>query len=121
MSATIGIVDAYVVALVHRMEIEALEEGGFVATVPEARGIIADGDTLPQCIEDLVARLERWVRDWSTRGVELPVVDGINLNTPENRALVGYHKGSEPRPVAGEFFEDSESFLADMERRARSA
>ena len=121
MTATTTIVEDYLIALLPHMRMERLEEGGFVATVPEARGVIANADTPPECMTALYESLERWVKDWSARGLKLPVVDGIDLNTPENRELITYHEGGEPEATAGPVFDNEEDFLQYLSGKTRPA
>lgn len=114
MAATKSIVEDYLVGLLPHVRMERLEEGGFVATVPEAPGVIADGDTPLECITDLYERLERWVKGWSAKGCELPAVAGIDLNTPENRTLASYHDGGEAAAPSGLVFDSDEAFLEHL-------
>lgn len=120
MTATTTIVEDYLIGLLPHVRIERLDEGGFVATVPEAPGEIADGDTPPECITDLYERLECWVKDWSRRGLPLPVVQGIDLNTPENRALVACHDVGVAMPESGPVFEDGDAFIRYLTELRRS-
>lgn len=120
MKATTTIVEDYLIAMLPHLRMERLEEGGFVATVPEAPGVIADGDTPPECIADLYERLESWVNDWSARGLPLPVLQGIDLNTPENRALVARHHGGVTEQESGPIFEDGDAFLRYLSDRRHS-
>lgn len=112
MPPTTSIVDAYCAAMLRRANFEALEEGGFAATVPEAPGIVAGADTLEECATDLLERSERWIKLCAAKGYPLPAIDGIDLNTPEAQALVKYHQGGEPRPVTGRFFADENELEA---------
>jgi len=118
---TTSIVDAYRAALLHRAAVEPLEEGGFAATVPDAPGIVADGDTLEGCVVDLLQRLERWIKFWAANGYPLPVIDGIDLNSDEGRALVHYHAGGEPAGVAGRFFADEHQLEAAFDEWDKAA
>ena len=112
------IVDAYVRAIARRALPERLEEGGFVATVPDAFGIVASGDDLVECGTDLYQRLEQWVFRRLSQGERLPVVGGIDLNAEKERAIVAYRPApppSEPRL----FFENEEAldeFFAKLDR-----
>jgi hypothetical protein len=91
-----SIVDDYVLAATLRARSERAEHGTIVLTVPEFPGLVACGSDGRETLNELYRRLERLVLNSVKRGVPLPVLvrsDGtsIDLNTPENRALVAHH------------------------------
>ena len=59
---------------------EELEDGTFGATIPPCWGVIALGNTLPECKEELQSVLEEWMLTGFKLGDELPVISGIDLN-----------------------------------------
>lgn len=120
MTATKTIVEDYLIGLLPHMRMERLDEGGFVATIPEAPGVVADGDTPLECLTDLYERLERWVVDWSRQGLLLPVVGDINLNSPENRALVASHEGGEAASPSGPVFSGGDAFIEFLSEQGHS-
>jgi len=59
---------------------EKLEDGTFSGRIPQCPGIIAFGETLYQCQEELRSTLEGWLIVKIRHGDRLPVIGGINLN-----------------------------------------
>ena len=59
---------------------EDLEDGTFGATIPPCWGVIAFGNTMPECQEELQSVLEEWMLTGFKLGDELPVIAGIDLN-----------------------------------------
>jgi predicted RNase H-like HicB family nuclease len=67
--------------------IEPLGDGGFVGRVPGLDGVIAFADTERECVVEVYSVVEDWARFRIQRGLHLPVVADIDLNTEENRQL----------------------------------
>lgn len=61
---------------------EDLGDGTYGGTILPCWGVIAFGDTLPECQEELRSALEDWMLTGLRWGHELPVVAGIDLNVP---------------------------------------
>ena len=61
---------------------EDLGDGAFGGTIPPCWGVIAFGDTVAECKEELRSVLEDWMLMGLRWGDELPVVAGIDLNVP---------------------------------------
>ena len=59
---------------------EELDEGTLGATIPPCWGVIAFGNTMPECKEELQSVLEDWLLTGLRWGDEIPVVAGIDLN-----------------------------------------
>ena len=59
---------------------EKLEDGTYSEKIPQAPGVIAFGETLYQCQEELKSVLEGWLIVKIRHGDKLPVIGGINLN-----------------------------------------
>ena len=59
---------------------EKLEDGTFSGRIPQCPGIIAFGETLYQCQDELRSTLEGWLIVKIRHGDRLPVIGGINLN-----------------------------------------
>ncbi|TAE23238.1 MAG: type II toxin-antitoxin system HicB family antitoxin [Cytophagales bacterium] len=57
-----------------------VEEGMFYGEIPGFDGIVAYGDTLESCREQLIEVLEGWIIVGIRHGHALPVVDEIDLN-----------------------------------------
>jgi predicted RNase H-like HicB family nuclease len=59
---------------------EKLEDGTYSGKIPKFPGVIAFGETLYQCQEELRSVLEGWLIVKIRHGDKLPVIGGINLN-----------------------------------------
>jgi len=116
----ITIVEDYCWRLAHSAMVAPLDEGGVVATVPGVPGVIASGDTLKECFLDLFRRLEDWVSTLLQNGWTLPVVDGIDLNSEEGRALARYHE-ARINPSGGPPAASNEEFLAYLDALVEQA
>lgn len=57
-----------------------LEEGIFYGEIPGFQGVLAYGDTLEACREQLQEVLEGWLIVGIRHGDTLPIVGDINLN-----------------------------------------
>ena len=59
---------------------EKLEDGTYSGKILQCRGVIAFGETLYQCQEELRSVLEGWLIVKIRHGDKLPVIGRINLN-----------------------------------------
>jgi len=57
-----------------RLEIEPLEEGGFVATSPDVPGLVAEGRTVTECAEIAQGLARKIVESCLEHGDPLPAV-----------------------------------------------
>lgn len=85
------IVEDFLIAAARRAVIEPQEDGTMAAVVPECPGVIAFGNDAHECFQDLLRRLNDWVRVSLELGNPLPVIDGIDLNIDAGRLLASYH------------------------------
>lgn len=67
---------------------EELEENSFAGRIPPCLGVVAFGNTLPECQEELRSVLEDWMLVCFRMGDTLPVVAGIDLNLEHLREPV---------------------------------
>ena len=51
----------YIQAALIQAEYDTLEDGSYVVTVPGLQGVIAIGDTLEECHNDLIEVIEEWI------------------------------------------------------------
>ena len=70
----------YIDAAMNQASYESMENGRFFGCIPVCRGVWADGDTLESCRATLSEVLQDWILIRVRHGLELPVVDGIDLN-----------------------------------------
>jgi len=59
---------------------DKLEDGSFSGKIPQCPGVIALGETLYQCEQELKSSLEGWLIVKIRYGDKLPVIKRINLN-----------------------------------------
>ena len=86
------VVENYVAAAIELAEVTRLESGTFAATVPGCPGIVACGEDVHLCAEELYRRLQQWALVSLTRGNRLPMIGGIDLNADRDRILATYGK-----------------------------
>ena len=59
---------------------DKLEDGTFSGKIPSCKGVVAFGNALRECEEELRATLEDWILVGLKLGHPLPVIGGIDLN-----------------------------------------
>jgi predicted RNase H-like HicB family nuclease len=74
------VLTGYVGQLMDQALYDKLEDGTFTGRIPECKGVIAFGNTLRQCEDELCSTLEDWVLVGLKLGHHLPVIKGIDLN-----------------------------------------
>ena len=70
----------YIQSALRHAHYELMEDGRFFATIPECRGLWADGATLEESRDELRGALQCWMMLGMRHGDELPVIDDIDLN-----------------------------------------
>jgi len=71
---------------------EKLEDDTYSGKIPQCPGVIAFGETLYKCQEELRSVLEGWLIVKIRHGDRLPVIGGINLNSrmPASKDMVAH-------------------------------
>ncbi len=69
----------YVEAALGRARYDKLEDGTFCAEVPRLRGVIATGQTLEECRNQLADVVEEWVLVRVARGLAVPPLGRIEV------------------------------------------
>jgi len=59
---------------------DKLEDGTFTGKIPQCQGVVAFGESLFQCEQELRSSLEGWLIVKIRHGDKLPVIGKINLN-----------------------------------------
>ena len=59
---------------------DKLEDGTFTGQIPPCKGVVAFGDTLSECQDELRSTLEDWIFVGLKLAHSLPVIAGIDLN-----------------------------------------
>lgn len=70
----------YIQAALRHAKYEPLEDGTYMATVADLRGVIAVGETIEECRDDLIGAIEGWVVLGLRLGHSIPSIDGIDIN-----------------------------------------
>ncbi len=70
----------YIQAAMGHAEFEKMEDGRYFGTIPPCKCLWADGDTADRCREELQSTLEDWMIVRLQRGLDLPMIDGIDIN-----------------------------------------
>jgi predicted RNase H-like HicB family nuclease len=70
----------YITQAMRKAVYEKLEDGTYSGKIRQCPGVIAFGETLYQCQEELRSVLEGWLIVKIRHGDKLPVMGGINLN-----------------------------------------
>jgi len=67
---------------------DKLDDGAFAGRIPLCQGVIAFGETLRACEDELRSTLEDWILVGLKLGHPLPVIAGIDLNrSPEHEPV----------------------------------
>ena len=66
----------YIDRALHRASYERLDDGTFVAEVPDLPGVIANAPTLEACRDQLAEVVEEWVLVRVARQLQVPPLDG---------------------------------------------
>jgi predicted RNase H-like HicB family nuclease len=73
---------------------DKLVDGTYSGKIPQCPGVVAFGETLYQCQQELKSSLEGWLLVKIRHGDRLPVISRIDLN----KKMPDYHDGA---PVHG--------------------
>ena len=75
----------YIGAALRRAKYELLENGTYMAKVEGLRGVLATGETIEKCREDLVEAIEEWIVIRLQRGLTIPDLDGQAIGISKRR------------------------------------
>jgi len=78
----------YIGAALRRAKYEQLENGTYMATVEGLRGVIATGETIEKCREDLIEVIEEWIAIRLQRGLAIPDLDGYRVGVSQEPMAV---------------------------------
>jgi predicted RNase H-like HicB family nuclease len=77
----------YIRAAMRHATYEILEDDGtFFGSIPGLQGVWANEATLEACRDELQSVLEDWMLFRLSRGLELPVVDDLDLNIKQRES-----------------------------------
>ncbi|MEE8589807.1 MAG: type II toxin-antitoxin system HicB family antitoxin [Spirochaetia bacterium] len=74
------ILSDYISKALARAVYEKLGDGTYAGKISECTGVLAFGNSLRECEEELQSTLEDWVLVGLKKGHQLPVIDEIDLN-----------------------------------------
>ncbi|HNX40600.1 MAG TPA: type II toxin-antitoxin system HicB family antitoxin [Methanothrix sp.] len=78
----------YVRVALGRARYETLENGSYMATVDGLPGVIATGDNIEKCREDLIEVIEEWIAIRLQRGLAIPDIDGHSIYISQEQMAV---------------------------------
>jgi len=82
------ILTGYIENALSLAEYDKLEDGTFSGRIPSCKGVIAFGNTLRECENELRSTLEDWVLVGLKLGHSIPILSGYDLNKePINESL----------------------------------
>lgn len=70
----------YIQGALRHAKYELMENGRFFGSIPECPGAWGEGATLETCREELQTVLEDWILIRLRRGLDVPAIDGVDLN-----------------------------------------
>ena len=79
------ILSEYVEQMMAQAVYDKPEDGTFGGRIPPCKGVIAFGNTLRECKDELHSILEDWILVGLKLGHPLPVIGGIDLNREPTR------------------------------------
>lgn len=78
----------YIGEALRRAKYESLENGSYMATVEGLRGVIATGETIEKCREDLIEVIEEWIAIRLQRGFAIPDLNGHTIGVSQEPMAV---------------------------------
>jgi len=80
----------YINKAISKAVYDKLEDETFFGKIPECPGVVAFGDTLVECQQELRSSLEGWMLVKIRHGDRLPVIGRIDLN----KKMPDFHNGA---------------------------
>jgi predicted RNase H-like HicB family nuclease len=75
-----SILTGYIDRALSHAEYDKIEDGTYSGRIPNCKGVIAFGETLRLCENELQSTLEDWIFVGLKMGHVFPVIDGFDLN-----------------------------------------
>ncbi|MDD2754192.1 MAG: type II toxin-antitoxin system HicB family antitoxin [Methanothrix sp.] len=73
----------YIGAALRLAKYESLENGSYMATVEGLRGVIATGETIEKCREDLIEVIEEWIAIRLQRVFAITSLEGYTIGVSQ--------------------------------------
>jgi predicted RNase H-like HicB family nuclease len=70
----------YIDAAMHHAKYEIFEDKTYYGEIPECKGVYANEATLEECRDVLREVLEGWILVRAHENMDMPVIEGIDLN-----------------------------------------
>ena len=70
----------YIQAGLRHARYEVLEDGTYMSTVGGLQGVIAIGETIEECRQDLIEVIEGWIALRLRFGDTIPPIDGVTID-----------------------------------------
>jgi len=70
----------YIRASLRHAKYEILEDGTYMSTVEGLQGVIAIGDTIEECRQDLIEVIEGWIALRLRMSDTIPPIDGVTID-----------------------------------------
>ncbi|MFQ5865276.1 MAG: type II toxin-antitoxin system HicB family antitoxin [bacterium] len=83
------ILSDYVEQAIEEAVYDKLDDGTYTGRILSCKGVIAFGNTLRECENELRSTLEDWILVGLKLGHALPVIGGIDLNKEPTREPLG--------------------------------
>jgi len=73
----------YIDAALNKAHYELIEDDEpYYGEIEGLNGVWATGKTLEECRQNLAESLEGWILIHNSRGLDIPAIDGLVINTP---------------------------------------
>lgn len=79
----VAMIRRYLDEALRRATYDKLEDGTFVAEVADLKGILATGDTLEACREELAEVIEEWILVRVSRGLTVPRIGDAEISVSQ--------------------------------------
>ena len=82
-----NILTGYIKSALSNAEYDKLEDGAYSGRIPQCKGVIAFGNTLMECEEELQSTLEDWILVGLKLKHPLPVLNEYDLNDDKRNRI----------------------------------
>jgi len=79
----------YLDAALRNADYEIMEDGSVYGEIPKCNGVYSKSNNFESCRKELIEILEEWIFIRLKKGLDIPVIESINLNIiePEDATL----------------------------------
>jgi predicted RNase H-like HicB family nuclease len=94
----------YISAALSRARYEPLENGSYMATVDGLPGVIATGETIEKCREDLIEVIEEWIAIRLQRGFAILKIRSEKEDLSKYRGMFGKASAERLQELEGDAY-----------------